>query len=140
MNDVIRIVPVATLSPADVELRRGHRCHKQASTGERSSHRGMVGQRCQRHECLWRRGEGTHSSSSASADTDRNSARECCSQPTAPICRGQPEEATNCDKHATRKQGPAASISLRETLYTQVTVSVMLCAPSSTGHWRRRSH
>ena len=29
MNDVIRIVPVATLSPADVELRRGHRCHSE---------------------------------------------------------------------------------------------------------------
>jgi hypothetical protein len=58
MNGVIRIVPVAALSPADVELCRGHRCHKRAGKGKGSSHRGMVGQRYQRHESAWRRGEG----------------------------------------------------------------------------------
>ncbi len=53
-----RIVPVVALSPADGEARRGYMCHKRASKGERSSHCGTVGQRCQRHGCAWRRGEG----------------------------------------------------------------------------------
>jgi hypothetical protein len=37
MNDVIRSVAVARLSPADVELRRGHRCHKRASKADIST-------------------------------------------------------------------------------------------------------
>jgi hypothetical protein len=37
MNDVLRIVPVAVLSPADVELRGGRWCHKRASKADRST-------------------------------------------------------------------------------------------------------